>query len=149
MEEKITPGALRADLASGPVTVEQIRNVFPFLDRVSTVRLTGAVLKEVVRKGLRREYGLPQYSGLTLTAELEAPEGDRLISIKINNLPVIDTKEYTLATGSFTATGGEGYHLLTPHVVGTSEALVSEVLVAYFESKREVVAPSLGRQTLR
>jgi len=145
----ITPGALRADLASGPVTVEQIRNVFPFLDRVSTVRLTGAVLKEVVRKGLRREYGLPQYSGLTLTAELEAPEGDRLISIKINNLPVIDTKEYTLATGSFTATGGEGYHLLTPHVVGTSESLVSEVLVAYFESKREVVAPSLGRQTLR
>lgn len=145
----ITPGALRADLASGPVTVEQIRNVFPFLDRVSTVRLTGAMLKEVVKKGLQREYGLPQYSGLMLTAELEEPEGGRLISLKINNLPVLDTKEYTLATGSFTATGGEGYHLLTPHIIATSEALVSDVLVAYFKSNNRVVAPSLGRQTLR
>lgn len=145
----ITPGALRADLASGPVTVEQIRNVFPFLDRVSTVRLTGAMLKEVVKKGLQREYGLPQYSGLMLTAELEEPEGGRLISLKINNLPVLDTKEYTLATGSFTATGGEGYHLLTPHIIATSEALVSDVLVAYFKSNDRVVAPSLGRQTLR
>jgi 2',3'-cyclic-nucleotide 2'-phosphodiesterase (5'-nucleotidase family) len=62
---------------------------------------------------------------------------------------VIDTKQYTLATGSFTATGGEGYHLLTPHIIGTSEALVADVLVAYFKSKGRVEAPDLGRQTLR
>ena len=145
----ITPGALRADLTAGSVTVEQIRNVFPFLDRVSTIRLTGAVLKDVVRKGLQREYGLPQYSGLTLTAELAEAGEDAFISIKINNLPVIDAKEYTLATGSFTATGGEGYHLLTPHIIGTSEALVADVLVAYFKSMGRVEAPDLGRQTLR
>jgi|SaaInlStandDraft_1057018.scaffolds.fasta_scaffold01099_5 5'-nucleotidase/UDP-sugar diphosphatase len=145
----ITPGALRADLTSGSVTVEQIRNVFPFLDRVSTIRLTGALLKDVVRKGLQREYGLPQYSGLTLTAELAESGEESLISLKINSLPVIDTKQYTLATGSFTATGGEGYHLLTPHIIGTSEALVADVLVAYFKSKGRVEAPDLGRQTLR
>ena len=145
----ITPGALRADLTSGSVTVEQIRNVFPFLDRVSTIRLTGALLKDVVRKGLQREYGLPQYSGLTLTAELAESGEESLISLKINSSPVIDTKQYTLATGSFTATGGEGYHLLTPHIIGTSEALVADVLVAYFKSKGRVDAPDLGRQTLR
>jgi 5'-nucleotidase/UDP-sugar diphosphatase len=145
----ITPGALRADLTSGSVTVEQIRNVFPFLDRVSTIRLTGALLKDVVRKGLQREYGLPQYSGLTLTAELAESGEESLISLKINSSPVIDTKQYTLATGSFTATGGEGYHLLTPHIIGTSEALVADVLVAYFKSKGRVEAPDLGRQTLR
>ena len=145
----ITPGALRADLTSGSVTVEQIRNVFPFLDRVSTIRLTGALLKDVVRKGLQREYGLPQYSGLTLSAELAESGKGSIISIKINGLPVIDTKQYTLATGSFTATGGEGYHLLTPHIIGTSEALVADVLVAYFKSKGRVEAPGLGRQTLR
>ncbi len=145
----ITPGALRADLASGPVTVEQIRNVFPFLDRVTTIKLTGVLLKAIVEKGLWREYGLPQYSGMTLTADLAKPEGQRLVSLQINGLPVIDAGEYTLATGSFTATGGEGYHLLTDHIVAVSEALVSDVLVRYFEAKGQVLAPSLGRQTLR
>lgn len=103
----ITPGALRADLTSGSVTVEQIRNVLPFLDRVTTVKLTGALLKEVVEKGLRREYGLPQYSGLTLTADLENPVGSRIGCLKINGLKVINTSEYSLSIGSFTATGGE------------------------------------------
>jgi 5'-nucleotidase/UDP-sugar diphosphatase len=114
-----------------------------------TIKLTGVLLKAIVEKGLWREYGLPQYSGMTLTADLAKPEGQRLVSLQINGLPVIDAGEYTLATGSFTATGGEGYHLLTDHIVAVSEALVSDVLVRYFEAKGQVLAPSLGRQTLR
>ena len=96
----ITPGALRADLIAGDVTVEAIKNVFPFLDTIAVVTLSGAELISVIEQGLWRAYGLPQYSGLTLTYDLSQPSGERLQSLLVAGEPVKRGRRYSLATGS-------------------------------------------------
>jgi hypothetical protein len=55
-------------------------------------------------------------------------------------------KTYRLVTGSFTATGGEGYDMFPARIVFTSDELVSTAFVDYFQHKEQVMLPGVGRQ---
>ena len=142
----ITPGALRADLIAGDVTVEAIKNVFPFLDTIAVVTLSGAELISVIEQGLWRAYGLPQYSGLTLTYDLSQPFGERLQSLLVAGEPVKRGRRYSLATGSFTAGGGEGYTQFEQAEVQPIAGLLADALVASVRAKESIMPPDLGRQ---
>jgi 5'-nucleotidase/UDP-sugar diphosphatase len=142
----ITPGALRADLAEGELTVENIRNVFPFMDKVATVSLTGEALLALIEQGLWRAYGLPQYSGLSMTYDLAQPRGRRVQSLQVGGEPVDLARVYTLATGSFTAGGGEGFTQFSGLPAVHSETLLSDTLVAFVMKEKVIQAPKLGRQ---
>ena len=142
----ITPGAIRADLPAGEVTREMILNTFPFLDKVTVLELPGAVLREAVEHGLQREYGLPQYAGLVLHYDLTKPKGQRLVDLEISGQPLELDRTYRLVTGSFTATGGEGYDMFPARIVFTSDDLVSTAFVNYFEQQEQVMLPGMGRQ---
>ena len=130
----ITPGALRADLAAGPVTKEAVLNVFPFIDRVTTLDVPGHILQSVIEQGLRRDYGLPNYSGLTIDYRLgEVPDAE-LKSVKVNGEPLHAGRTYRLATGSFTATGGEGYQQLPVYVDEQMTLSVADAIARYIAS---------------
>ena len=82
--------------------------MFPFIDRVTTLDVPGHILQSVIEQGLRRDYGLPNYSGITMDYRFgEVPDAE-LWSIMVNGEPLQANRTYRLATGSFTATGGEG-----------------------------------------
>lgn len=142
----ITPGALRSDFASGPVTREAVLNVFPFIDRVTTLELPGRVLRSVIEQGLRRDYGLPNFAGLSITCVLEAPPKAQLIQVLVNGQPLDEDASYTLATGSFTATGGEGYAQLPPYVQVQLNLSVAEAIARYISEQSPLAVPDLGRQ---
>jgi 2',3'-cyclic-nucleotide 2'-phosphodiesterase (5'-nucleotidase family) len=144
----ITPGAIRADLPAGEVTREMILNTFPFLDKVTVLELPGAVLIDAVEHGLQREYGLPQYAGLTLQYDLTKPAGQRLVDLSISGQAIKMDRTYRLVTGSFTATGGEGYDMFPERIVFMSDELVSTVFVNYFQQQDQVMLPDTGRQRL-
>lgn len=143
----ITPGAIRADLPEGDVTREMILNTFPFLDQVTVLALPGSVLLAAIENGLRREYGLPQYAGLSLQYDLSKPPGQRVVELMISGQVIVMDKIYRLATGSFTATGGEGYDMFPEHIEFVSDELVSTAFVRYFQQKEQVILPQTGRQS--
>jgi len=142
----ITPGAIRADLPEGEVTREMILNTFPFLDQVTVLALPGSVLLAAIENGLHREYGLPQYAGLSLRYDLSKPPGQRVVELMISGQAIVMDKTYRLATGSFTATGGEGYDMFPEHIEFVSDELVSTAFVRYFQQKEHIRLPLLGRQ---
>ena len=143
----VPAGAIRADLAAGEVTVEEVLNVFPFTDRVSILEVPGSVVREVLEKSLSLEYGLVQFSGLVLTYDGAAPAGQRLRSVTVAGEPLDDARRYTLATGSFTATGGENYGMFRGWPLTISDTLVSDALIAELKRQGTVNAPATGRQT--
>ncbi|MCV5245574.1 5'-nucleotidase C-terminal domain-containing protein, partial [Escherichia coli] len=51
----ISSGSIRVDLNKGPVTMENVMDLFPFTDKLSVVKLNGAQLKEL----LEYSYTLP------------------------------------------------------------------------------------------
>lgn len=139
-------GAIRADFAAGDVTRESILNVFPFTDRVSVITMSGDILRQVLEKSLSLEYGLAQFSGLTLTYDSRNSIGSRLITASIAGEPLDPGRQYTLVTGSFTATGGENYTMFDGLPVKISDVLVSDALIEEFRQKADLVGPELGRQ---
>jgi len=142
----ITPGALRSDLAAGPVTKEAVLNVFPFIDRVTRLEVSGRVLRSVIEQGLRRDYGLPNFSGLSLTFVLGPPPDATLLEAFVNGQPLDDDAMYSLATGSFTATGGEGYEQLPAHIKLQLDLSVADAIARYISEHSPLAVPPLGRQ---
>jgi 2',3'-cyclic-nucleotide 2'-phosphodiesterase (5'-nucleotidase family) len=87
--------------------------VLPFGNRVVSVELTGAALRAALERALasvgRRSGGLFQVSGLTLTADLSAPEGRRLLEVRVGGAALQDDVTYRVAVSSHVASGGDGH----------------------------------------
>ncbi len=141
----IPSGAIRADLEAGEVTVEEVLNVFPFTDLVSNVTLSGEELRQVFEKGLSLDYGIVQFSGVTLTFDSSKPRGEKLIQASIGGEPLHPDRTYTLSTGSFTATGGEGYDMLANAEKVITDTQISDVLITGFAARDTTNLPQKGR----
>ena len=120
--------------------------MFPFTDTVSVITLNGKVLREVLEKGLSLDYGLAQFSGVKMQYDSRQPRGRRLISAEVGGRALESGKTYTLATMSFTATGGENYTMLSGLPVQGSDTLVSAALMDELRRLKKIEVPKLGRQ---
>ena len=141
----VPAGAIRTDLQAGEVTVEEVLNVFPFTDTVALVTLNGVELKSLLEKGLSLDYGMAQFSGVTITFDGSAPRGERLIHATVGGKPLQDRGVYRVATVSFTATGGEGYTMMEVAPKAISDVQVADVFIRAFEQTGAVNVPVAGR----
>jgi 5'-nucleotidase len=127
---------IRADLPAGPVTVEDIYNVFPFDNTITTMFLTGGEVKELFdyvahRSTIRGCQSQAQIAGSAVTIVCDAcqqgeDEGKTgcapLSLIRIgtpreggtyDDVPHIEhSGVYELATNNYIAQGGSGYFML-------------------------------------
>jgi len=102
-------GGLRADLASGDVTVGGIYEVMPFDNTVETVTLTGAQVLEVLEHGVSPT-NCVQLAGLRLTYDPDRPRGERVAEALMPNGKRIDmAARYKVAMNDFMAQGGDGF----------------------------------------
>lgn len=141
----VAAGAIRADFGAGDVTVEDVLNVFPFTDTVSVLTITGEALQKVIEKGLSLEYGLAQFSGIQITYDGRRPAGQRLLTARVNGEALELQKNYTLVTGSFTATGGENYTMFEGADHQRSDLLVSDAFIQQLQNRELTPVPALGR----
>lgn len=142
----ISSGSIRVDLNQGPITMENVMNVFPFTDTLSVVSLTGAQVKELLEYSYTLPYGLAQFAGIEATYDSTKPENQRLLSLDINGEAVDPAKSYRVATYSYAASGGDGYHVFAEGKLESQGDLVMQVLIDAFKQTKTVSVPELGRQ---
>lgn len=111
-------GSVRADGIIGPgkLTNRDVLSILPFKNKLVKIEVTGATLRAALEHGVSRSAedsqpgGFPQVSGIKFSFDASRPPGSRLVDVKVNNLPLDDTKKYTLTTTTFIGLdGGDGY----------------------------------------
>ncbi|MEH6532735.1 MAG: bifunctional UDP-sugar hydrolase/5'-nucleotidase [Photobacterium frigidiphilum] len=142
----LSSGSIRVDLNAGPVTVENVMNLFPFTDKLDVVELNGEQLKELMEYSYTLPYGLAQFSGVEATYDSTKPEGKRLLTLAIAGQPVKANSMYSVATYSFAATGGDGYTVFSKGKILSKGESVTQVLLDEFAKNKTLSVPSLGRQ---
>ncbi len=111
-------GGIRGGKVYGPGTTITRRDIIaelPFGNRVVTLDISGADLRRAIENGLAQlpnaSGRFPQVSGLTIEADASRPAGARVMSIRVGNAPLEDSRIYRVATNDFLARGGDGYSM--------------------------------------
>ncbi|MEL6528492.1 MAG: bifunctional UDP-sugar hydrolase/5'-nucleotidase [Pseudomonadota bacterium] len=139
-------GSLRKDLSGGVVSRVDLLDVYPFVDSVVKVRLTGAQLREVLEQSLTLERGLLQASGLWLEYDLSRPIGDRLVDLRVGGQEIGDDATVTVAVAGFLAEGGDLYSTFPEGETVEVFGKVSDEVIDYFAKSDLIEPPALGRQ---
>lgn len=142
----LNSGAIRADMNTGPVTLENLINTYPFVDNLTVVELTGKQLKALIEYSLTLPYGIGQVSGLEITYDSKKPELNRLISISYDGQAIGDDKIYRVGTTAFVANGGDGYTIFTEGKTVDNSSTMADILYQEFKQAKRITPPKLGRQ---
>ena len=123
-------GSIRASIAEGDVTLQDIHNACPFVNYVVTIEVTGAQLLEALEAGCQDTPGptgsFPQVSGITYTIDTSVPyekgelypystyyapknPGSRITISDVNGKGFDLEATYTIAVVDFVATGGDTF----------------------------------------
>lgn len=141
-------GGIRASIAAGEITLEDVMQVEPFGNELATVELTGAQLREILQRSVAAEKpfgGFLQVSGLNIVAV------DGVITeVMVGDSPLDEGEIYLVATNAFLLEGGDGYGTFTegrsPYYVGTR---LDTAFVQYL-SEHGTIAPQVeGRIVMR
>ena len=154
------PGGIRADFtyASSPagegdgvVTYGEAYTVQPFGNIMQTVTLTGAQLDAVLEQqwqpgGITRILQIS--NGLTYTATVGNPIGDRVSNLALNGVPVTPTGTYRVSINNFLAGGGDGFTVFSQGTDLQGGPIDLDALVDYFAANSPIAPPPLNRITL-
>ena len=99
-------GGLRADVPSGPLTYGRLFQAMPFDNRFAVVTVLGKHIRRLVTTNIQRDGGFFSFAGVTAKAACKADKLD--VSILVGGKPLVETKQYTLVTSDFLASGGDG-----------------------------------------
>lgn len=148
----VNPGGVRENILKGSVRYQDVFQVVPFANSISTCLLTGAQVTSILKKSatLTRSGGMMFVSGLTFTINPSKRPEDQVSDIMHNGRPLNMDQMYRIATTNFTMMGGDGFEEFTqgkdPQDTGI---ILREELKEYF-IKHSPVSYSLdGRVTLK
>ncbi len=118
----VNGGSLRHSLPQGQVTRGAVLDIFPFNNRVVTLVVDGKTLKSALELSVQH---LPEtyggflcVSGMSFTVDAKAPQGKRVSEVKVQGNPLVEEKNYTVATNDFILAGGDGYTMLKMKAAG-------------------------------
>ena len=141
----LNSGAIRADLNSGDVTLEQLLNVYPFKDNLTIIELTGNQIKELIEYSLTLPYGIGQVAGLQIKYDSSKEKFNRLIEINIDGEELNEQKIYTISVTGFLANGGDGYKIFTKGRIISNDLPFQDALYAAFKKTQFINNPGFGR----
>ena len=96
-------GGLRRGLPAGPITRGPLFDVFPFDNRIATLTMTGAQLREALARQMTRSWrGIPSVSGVRVLVACDGPRPELEIAWP-SGAPVAPTETLVVATTDFFA----------------------------------------------
>jgi 5'-nucleotidase len=136
-------GGLRADLPRGPLTFGHVYDTFPFDNRVTRVKLTGAQLERVLAEQLRDgRRGLPAISGVSASVRCVADEPQVTLQ-RETGAAIAPHARLVVAAASYSA-GSAAWAGLTPAVEAHElPLLVRDAVAAWLLGRGRVTAAEL------
>lgn len=153
-------GGIRASIAAGDITRNDVNKVLPFGNTVATVYITGSALLEALEASTfctpTAVGGFPQVSGLRFTVDtavaFDAGENypgttyakpnsvNRVTIQSVNGYSFDPNATYAVVTNDFVAAGGDTYYTFStsPDIVDTGVPL-DEALMAYITEELDGV----------
>ncbi len=150
-------GSIRADalIPAGRITSRDVLSILPFKNKLVKIEVTGATLKAALEHGVSRTApgaepgGFPQVSGVQFSFDASKSPGSRVSDVRVNGVPLNETRKYTLATSTFIALdGGDGYTMFkgSPVVLDPDRAPIdSEALRRMFAGGKAIAPKVEGR----
>ncbi|MCB2047308.1 MAG: bifunctional metallophosphatase/5'-nucleotidase [Novosphingobium sp.] len=97
------------------VTFGQLYSVQPFANTLVTQTLTGKELKAMLEQGFDAVQPIQFLSpsrGFHYSVDMTRAEGDRVVAMSLNGVPIDPAKDYRITTNSFLANGGDSFSVL-------------------------------------
>lgn len=116
---------LQADLKKGPISIADIYNICPILDKsniknfnVAILEFHGDQIMDILERSVdwvsennkNAQRGILQVSGLKITYDPKAPVKHRIKGALINEEPLSKYKIYKVAVNDYLASGGDSYY---------------------------------------
>lgn len=144
-------GGIRASIAKGEITKNNLVTVFPFGNYVVTKKVTGADILAALENGVagypETSGAFPQVAGLTFQFDASKAVGTRVTNVLINGKKLDKKATYTLATNDFIANGGDQYTMLATQPIINEYASLEEVVMEYLQ-KNEVASMSTEKRAV-
>ena len=124
----------------GGVTFGQLYAVQPFANTLVTQSLTGAELKAVLEQGLDANQPVQFLSpsqGFAYSVDMAQPEGQRVVAMTLDSLPIDLAATYRVTTNSFLANGGDSFSVLA----GQRDAVIGGTDIDALEAWLKAVPP--------
>ncbi|SEH01020.1 5'-nucleotidase, C-terminal domain [Nonomuraea solani] len=135
---------VKADLAAGPISYEQVWSAQPAGLAINVQTMTGAQLKKLLATPNQAGWVLTPSAGLRYTLA-----GGNVVSMTLNGVPVADTQQIKVAGGWSLIAGFDGW----PRWEGTTTYLSGPddtgALATYLVAHSPVRAPAGDRVTVR
>jgi 2',3'-cyclic-nucleotide 2'-phosphodiesterase (5'-nucleotidase family) len=131
-------GGLRNDIPAGEITLGSIISMYPLINDISVMDITGKLLRNAMEHAAGLTNGVMQVSkGVVVEYDSKQPVGHRVTSFSINGAAVEDDKTYKVAVNSFVGSGGDGYaaFLSGTHVKTAPGTTVADAIIDYIKSK--------------
>jgi 2',3'-cyclic-nucleotide 2'-phosphodiesterase (5'-nucleotidase family) len=142
--------------AGAEISRRDVLSELPFGNRTVKLEVTGEMILAALENGVSEAENsggrFPQVSGLSFTADLREPKGQRISNVKIADKPLEKTATYTLATNDYMFSGGDGYVMLETArpLLGVRDAkLMANDVMAYITARKTVAPKVEGRIDLR
>jgi 5'-nucleotidase len=140
----LNAGSFRADIPAGPVTQSRLYAVFPFDNRVASVRLRGRQIGQLVDTLLENSHGILQTAGLRLTLRCASP-ARRVEMTDVRTGRNLDpARLYTVVLSDFLLSGGDGLGPLLDSIPANHKRvhrkLIRDVVIRHLRAHKEPLA---------
>jgi 5'-nucleotidase / UDP-sugar diphosphatase len=155
-------GSIRSSIDAGPITAEQVMEVYTHRNWIVVLELTGAEVLEVLEHSVGQypepSGGFLQVSGIEFTFDPARPVGGRVVEVLFEGAPLDPDETYYVATTNFVARGGDGYDMLgrvelsrlqNLYVADLTERIMNtQAIMDYIEAQGAVAPEVEGRITV-
>lgn len=145
-------GGIRASIAAGDITKNDIVTAFPFGNYLVTKKVLGKDIMAALEHGAsvypEQNGAFPHVAGMTFTINTESPAGQRISDLMIGGSPVDMQKEYMLVTNDFMAVGGDDYLMFKDYPIVNEYAAFDEIMIDYIKENTPIAGGFMPRITM-
>ena len=149
----MNPDGLRVDIvpgADGTVTFGSLFAAQPFSNAVMVKTMTTAQIRAV----LEQQFNDPQWTrilspsqGFRFSYDMSKPEGQRILAMSLNGVPLAEDGRYRVAMNSFLASGGDKFSVFKDGTEAVTGPLDIDALIGWLSGDAPRALPALGRGT--
>ncbi len=143
----INSGALRASIAEGPITVEDVFKAMPYANELVVVELSGADIRKVLSRSVRglredEDGGFLHVSGIAFDIRSRRVEH---IRVGKHQAPLDDHQSYSIVIPGFLASGGDDYQIFKGKQQVKTGLPLRELIVDTIRQRGVIAAEVEGR----